>query len=291
MVVLVDYKNLIGRSKVMKSVSVIDEVEFDSSMRDACLSIISSPRSKMVIFCLDGFPKFRYDLLPTYKEGRTHAADVLPRYPVQRLLRDMQDVGKQYNTSVALSMSPFMEADDVIASIARGVCEDTLQDIYADDSLSWWANLGTWRKLCINATKFCIMSSDSDLLQLLTETPLRKVMRVEKMSLIDATLDLPVSWIKKGVLTPGELLSWKLTEGDSGDRIPRSRVVPPRKCGSLIWKTLNSFEKIERFIDSPINFPDIKDMVDIDLFKRNFHMTALHERAYPLRTPFFLRLC
>lgn len=287
MVVLVDYKNLIGRSKVMKSVSVIDGVEFDSSMRDACLSIISSPRSKMVIFCLDGFPKFRYDLLPAYKEGRTHAADVLPRYPVQRLLQDMQDVGRQFHTKVALAMSPFMEADDVIASISRGVDEDSSQDIYADDSLSWWAALGAWRKLCINATKFCIMSSDSDLLQLLTESPLRKVMRVEKMSLIDATLNLPASWAKKGVLTPGELLSYKVLEGDSGDKIPRSRLAKPSVLKDKFWKTLNTPDKLSLFLHEPGLFPELVGSVDMSRLIENIKLIAL----YPQVTPYFLELC
>ena len=287
MVVLVDYKNLIGRSKVMKSVSIIDGVEFDSSMRDACLSIISSPRSKMVIFCLDGFPKFRYDLLPAYKEGRTHAADVLPRYPVQRLLQDMQDVGRQFHTKVALAMSPFMEADDVIASISRGVNENTSQDIYADDSLVWWANLGAWRKLCIDASKFCIMSSDSDLLQLLTGDPLRKVMRVEKMSLIDATLDLPVSWAKKGVLTPGELLSYKVLEGDSGDKIPRSRTAKPSILKDKFWKTLNTPDKLSVFLHEPALFPELEGAVDISKVINNIKLIAL----YPQVTPYFLELC
>lgn len=287
MVVLVDYKNLIGRSKVMRSVSLVGDVEYDSSMRDACLSIISSPRSKVVIFCLDGFPKFRYDLLSNYKEGRKREEPELPRYPVQSLLRDLQDVGKQYNTRVALAMSPFMEADDVIASIARGVNENTLQDIYADETLAWWANLGTWRKLYVEGSKFCIMSSDSDLLQLLTDNPSRTVMRVEKMSLVDATLSLPASWSKKGVLTPGELFSYKVFEGDSGDKIPRSRTARPSVIKDKFWKTLSTPEKLSKFLFNPESYPELADAVNMDRLIENIKLIGL----YPQVTPYFLTLC
>lgn len=287
MVVLVDYKNLIGRSKVMKSVVPIGDVEYDSSMRDACLSIISSSRSKIVIFCLDGFPKFRYDLLPNYKEGRKHEEPERPRYPVQSLLRDIQDTGKLYHTHVALAMSPFMEADDVIASIARGVSENTLQDIYADESLAWWANLGTWQKLHIDANKFCIMSSDSDLLQLLSDNPLRTVMRVEKMSLVDATLSLPSSWIKKGVLTSGELFSYKVFEGDSVDKIPRSRTARPSVIKDKFWKTLNTPEELSKFLFNPESYPELADAVNMDRLIENIKLIGL----YPQVTPYFLTLC
>ena len=287
MVVLVDYKNLIGRSKVMRSVSLVGDVEHDSSMRDACLSIVSSPRSKVVVFCLDGFPKFRYDLLPSYKEGRKREEPELPRYPVQSLLRDLQDAGKLYNTQVALAMSPFMEADDVIASISRGVCENTLQDIHADESLSWWANLGTWEKLYLNASKFCIMSSDSDLFQLLSDNPSRTVMRVEKMSLVDATTSLPASWVKRGVLTPGELLSYKVFEGDSGDKIPRARVAKPSIIKDKFWKTLNTPEELSKFVFTPEAYPELANSVNMDRLIENIKLIGL----YPQVTPYFLTLC
>lgn len=287
MVVLVDYKNLLGRSKVMGSTMLVGGVEYDSSMRDACLSIISSPRADVVIFCLDGFPKFRYDILPTYKGGRKHKESEVKRYPVVSLLRDMQDVGRRYNTSVVFSMSPFMEADDVIASIARGVSEDSFQDITEDEALVWWAGLGEWRKFYINSSKFCIMSSDSDLLQLLTDDPSRTVMRVEKMSLVDATLSLPDSWVRRGVLTPGELLSYKVFEGDSGDRIPRSRVVRPSVIGDRFWKTLSSPDRLSEFLFFPERFPELKGSVDMNILSDNIKLVGL----YPKVTPYFLVLC
>lgn len=293
MLCLVDFSNLKGRSKVMRSVCLHNDTEFDASMRDACLQIISCARSSCVVFCLDGSPDFRLSLLPTYKGKRKKSEpneDGLPIYPDELLVADMRMASRSYNTPVFLACSPHREADDVIASIIKKVKEDAPENLFADSRLSWWAALGQWRKgVFDDVSELCIMSSDSDLQQLM-RCDSQKVSIVSKMNLSDARYTVSKTFEKLGVNSPAELLAYKLIEGDSGDDIPRSRILPPRKIGNLFWKTLNTEDKIFAFLNNPDAFPEIAGFVDIEKFRRNANLIWLDSRAYPLSTPFLFQI-
>lgn len=93
MLCLVDYRNLVGRSKVMRSECIHEDVVYNSSMRDACLSIVSSARSSVVVFCLDGTPSYRLSIHPEYKGTRKKEEpdpDALPVYPVHLLVNQLR---------------------------------------------------------------------------------------------------------------------------------------------------------------------------------------------------------
>ncbi len=293
MLCLVDFSNLKGRSKVMRSVCLHNDTEFDASMRDACLQIISCARSSCVVFCLDGSPDFRLSLLPTYKGKRKKSEpneDGLPIYPDELLVADMRVASRSYNTPVFLACSPHHEADDCVSAVIKSVRNFKDEDISEDPRLSWWAALGQWRKEVIeDVSNVCIMSSDSDLQQLIRDDS-QRVGVVSKMNLSDVRYSINKTFIDKGINSPAELLAWKLLEGDSGDEIPRSRVMPPRKIGNLFWKTLNTEDKIFAFLNNPDTFPEIAGFVDIEKLRRNANLIWLDSRAYPLSTPFLFQI-
>lgn len=283
MVCLIDFSNLRGRSRVMKSTLLVDGVEYDASFRDACLSVVSSHRADMFVFCLDGHPVRRYGLLPTYKEGRRRHTEGLPPYPLWMLVEDIREVSVICGRSVAFALFPFQEADDVIASIVRGVNETNNVPTETDSRLSFWVSTYKFEKLFLQHDMFCILSNDSDLQQLIRDDEV-KVSIVSKMNLSDPTFSLTDKFLKAGVRTPEELLAYKVFEGDYGsDRIPRSRIVRPSKCGDLFWRTLNTKEKLLEFYKRPETFPELVPMVDIDLMRINVQLVCL----FPDFTPYF----
>ena len=298
MLCLVDYRNLVGRSRVMRSRCIHGGVEYDASLRDACLSIISSPRASWAVFCLDGSPNYRLSIHPEYKGTRKKKeedSDALPVYPVHLLVQDIRVTAQTFNTRVSFACSPFREADDVIASIVKGVSDNVSENLYLDERLSWWVDFGLsfggWEKGVIqDVSDVCIMSSDSDLQQLLRVSPEQRVAVVSKMSLVDTVYEVSDTFKKKDVNSPAELLAYKIFEGDNGDNITRCRVVPPRKCGNTFWKTLNTESKLMSFVHTPDLFPELVGFVDIDRLRLNTRLVYLDVAAYPLASPYFLQL-
>jgi 5'-3' exonuclease len=247
----------------------------------------------MVVFCLDGTPKYRLSLHPEYKAGRRRhepEPDALPVYPYELLYEDIRLASRLYNTPVFFACSPYREADDVIAAIVRGTDSVTDEAIADDSRLSNYFPQQVWVRGVLSIDDVCIMSSDSDLQQLITVTDTLKVGTVSKMSLVDVTYEVSDSFKKKDVNSPAELLAYKIFEGDTGDNIPRCRVMPPRKCGNLFWKTLNTEDKLIQFVCKQSTFPELIPMIDVEKLHLNTHLIYLHSAAYPLATPYFYQL-
>ena len=150
MLCLVDFRNLRGRSKVMRSSCLHNGEEYNSCFRDACLSIVTATRSSTIIFCLDGSPDYILRIHPTYKGTRKKEEPdphALPEYPEELMVQDIREAARLYNKSVFFACSPHREADDVIAAIVKGVNDSIPEDIYSDKRLSWWGGMASFMNL------------------------------------------------------------------------------------------------------------------------------------------------
>lgn len=159
-----------------------------------------------VIFTLEGHPKKRYDVLPSYKANRhvtrREDATLEEAIALEKKLKSDEDYRRQHNIivdllskyfPVSVMRHPDFEADDLIYNVINNAS---------------------------SVAEFVIVSTDTDFIQAIQKFP-------------NAQLYNPVS--KKFVNAPDyDYLTWKALRGDGSDNVPGLKGVGDKKAEELL---------------------------------------------------------
>jgi DNA polymerase-1 len=217
--VIVDFANLFFRSYHAYR-RLNDEGDFPVSHLYGSFKILASvlkktPGDFTLHFAMEGYPRFRYELLPSYKEGRGGRFDSPDEKETFTLMK--QDALK------ALRMVPSrwywhddFEADDIIASLVNVLRAD-----HPDDQI--------W-----------ILSSDKDLWGLVDERVTCFGNKSEAVGIEEVKKHLGVG--------PEKVCLYKAFFGDQSDKIPRIHRVRSKVLLTLI-DDVDSVEEAYQLID------------------------------------------